>query len=239
MIAIKTATQNDLTQPENQDLLSPTNRVRAIITKQALQEGWDCPFAYVLCALAANSNLSAMTQLVGRILRQPNGIRTGIASLDECYVITHHTDTATVVGAVKNGLEQDGLGDLILQVVQGDELGAAKIARKIGRRSGLASTEIYLPRVLVVLDGEPRDLDYETDVLSAIDWRSFDPEDIANRVPYNAQAAEKVSFRGSSLPMMAMSYSLARPSRPVGNTRFRSYARCPHDLRYCAKPFCR
>ena len=70
-IAIKTAEQNDLNQPENQDLLSPTNRVRAIITKQALQEGWDCPFAYVLCALAASSNLNAMTQLIGRILRQP------------------------------------------------------------------------------------------------------------------------------------------------------------------------
>lgn len=64
-IAIKTAQQNDLNDPENQDLLSPTNRVRAIITKQALQEGWDCPFAYVLCSLAASANLKAMTQLVG------------------------------------------------------------------------------------------------------------------------------------------------------------------------------
>ena len=45
--------------------------MRAIITKQALQEGWDCPFAYVLCALAAGRNPGAMTQLVGRILRQP------------------------------------------------------------------------------------------------------------------------------------------------------------------------
>ena len=52
-IAIKTADTNDLAQPENLDLLSPTNRVRAIVTKQALQEGWDCPFAYVLCSLAA------------------------------------------------------------------------------------------------------------------------------------------------------------------------------------------
>jgi type III restriction enzyme len=49
-VAIKTADTNDLAAPENQDLLSPTNRVRVIITKQALQEGWDCPFAYVLCA---------------------------------------------------------------------------------------------------------------------------------------------------------------------------------------------
>lgn len=76
-IAIKTAQQNDLNDPENQDLLSPTNRVRAIITKQALQEGWDCPFAYVLCGLAASTNLKAMTQLVGRILRQPHAMKTG------------------------------------------------------------------------------------------------------------------------------------------------------------------
>ena len=44
-VAVKTAEQNDLSQPENLDLLSPTNRVRVIITKAALQEGWDCPFA--------------------------------------------------------------------------------------------------------------------------------------------------------------------------------------------------
>ena len=43
-IAVKTSEVNDLKQPENLDLLSPTNEVRAIITKQALQEGWDCPF---------------------------------------------------------------------------------------------------------------------------------------------------------------------------------------------------
>ena len=106
-VAIKTAEQNDLSQPENQDLLSPTNRVRAIITKQALQEGWDCPFAYVLCALAANSNLKAMTQLVGRILRQPGAIKTEVSALDECHVITHRTDTATVVEAIKDGLEKE------------------------------------------------------------------------------------------------------------------------------------
>ena len=99
-IAIKTAQQNDLNDPENQDLLSPTNRVRAIITKQALQEGWDCPFAYVLCSLAASANLKAMTQLVGRILRQPGALKTGVDALDECHVITHHADTATVVGAI-------------------------------------------------------------------------------------------------------------------------------------------
>lgn len=42
-VAIKTAEQNDLNQPENQDLLSPTNRVRVIVTKAALQEGGIAP----------------------------------------------------------------------------------------------------------------------------------------------------------------------------------------------------
>ena len=103
-VAIKTAEKNDLSQPENLDLLSPTNRVRVIVTKQALQEGWDCPFAYVLCALAASSNLKAMTQLVGRILRQPGAMKTGVEALDECHVITHHAGTASVVKAIKAGL---------------------------------------------------------------------------------------------------------------------------------------
>lgn len=189
-IAIKTAQQNDLNDPENQDLLSPTNRVRAIITKQALQEGWDCPFAYVLCSLAASANLKAMTQLVGRILRQPGALKTGVEALDECHVITHHADTATVVGAIKDGLERDGLGDLVLRVTQDDKSASGKATRTIKRRPAFATTEIYLPKVMVVEDGEARELDYETDVLAAIDWRGFDPKEIAERIPENAQAAE-------------------------------------------------
>ena len=189
-IAIKTAEQNDLNQPENQNLLSPTNRVRFIITKQALQEGWDCPFAYLLCALAANSDLKAMTQLVGRILRQPGAIKTEVTALDECHVITHRTDTAKVVEAVKNGLEKDGLGDMVLQVSQDDTSGGGRVARKIDRRPAFASTEIYLPKVMIVDGAEVRDLDYETDMLSCIDWRGYDPKDISARIPNNAQAAE-------------------------------------------------
>lgn len=189
-IAIKTAQQNDLNDPENQDLMSPTSRVRAIITKQALQEGWDCPFAYVLCSLAASANLKAMTQLVGRILRQPGALKTDVEALDECHVITHHANTATVVAAIKDGLEQDGLGDLVLRVTQDDKSGAGNTARTINRRPAFASTEIYLPKVMVVESGDARELDYETDVLSALDWRGFDPRDIADRVPENAQAAE-------------------------------------------------
>ena len=189
-IAIKTAERNDLNQPENQELLSPTNRVRVIVTKQALQEGWDCPFAYVLCALAASSNRNAMTQLVGRILRQPGAMKTGIEALDECHIITHHAETASVIEAIKAGLERDGLGDLVLEVFQEDTGGAGHGIHKINRRPAFASTEIYLPKVMVLDGGQARELDYETDVLSRIDWRGFDPVNIAARIPVNAQAAD-------------------------------------------------
>ena len=189
-IAIKTAERNDLNQPENQDLLSPVNRVRAIITKQALQEGWDCPFAYVLCALAASSNEKALTQLVGRILRQPDAMKTGVDALDECHIITHHARTAAVVKAIKNGLERDGLGDLVLQVSQEDNGGAELGIRKIDRRPAFASAGIYLPKVMVLNGGQVRELDYETDILSRIDWRGFNPENIVGRIPENAQGAD-------------------------------------------------
>ena len=191
-VAIKTAEQNDLNQPENQDLLSPTNRVRAIITKQALQEGWDCPFAYVLCALAASSNLNSMTQLVGRILRQPGARRTGVKALDECHIITHHAETESVMEAIKKGLERDGLGDLHPQLSQQDSPEAGHGIGRINRRSTFASTAIYLPKVMVSNGGPDgaRELDYETDVLSRIDWRDFDPVGIADRIPVNARAAD-------------------------------------------------
>lgn len=164
--------------------------MRAIITKSALQEGWDCPFAYVLCALAASSNLSAMTQLVGRILRQPDAEKTGIAALDECHVITHHAAMGDVVEAIRKGLEEDGLGDLFREIKPTDPLAPAHGARAIPRRKDFASTEIYLPKVLKIEEGNARDLDYETDILSGIDWRGYDPKAIADAIPENAQAAE-------------------------------------------------
>lgn len=188
-IAIKTADTNDLASPENQDLLSATNRVRVIITKQALQEGWDCPFAYVLCALAASANLSAMTQLVGRILRQPHAQKTGVALLDESYVITHHANTSDVVGAIKKGLEEDGMGDLVKEIRTSDQNAPAG-PRPVQRRNTFAKTEIFLPLVLRVADRQTRPIDYEEDILFALDWQGLDVSPLVARIPDNITSAE-------------------------------------------------
>ena len=50
------------------DLLAEGCPVEWIITKAALQEGWDCPFAYILVSLNNTGSQQSMTQLVGRVL---------------------------------------------------------------------------------------------------------------------------------------------------------------------------
>ncbi len=207
-IAIKTADTNDLAQPENLDLLSPANRVRAIITKQALQEGWDCPFAYVLCSLAASHNRSALTQLIGRILRQPQAQKTGVPALDECYVLTHHADTAGVVQDIKSGLERDGLSDLVQEIRVADEGGGgvSNGPRTVQRRPSLAGTDIYLPQVLYVADDAVRPLDYEQDILFALDWGGLDLAPLIAGIPDNLHAAERQMQR----------IRLAEPATPGG-----------------------
>ncbi|QIT55023.1 DEAD/DEAH box helicase family protein [Aquisalimonas sp. 2447] len=188
-IAVKTSEQNDLRQPENLDLMSEQSDVRVIITKSALQEGWDCPFAYVLCSLAASRNLSAMTQLVGRILRQPHALKSEVDLLDECYVVTHHAETARVVDAIRKGLEGDGLSDLVLNV-SGDpgDAGAGGGTRTIKRRPEFETTEIFLPEVFWCDGSEVRPLDYETDLLSRVNWAQFDPSEVISRIPETGSA---------------------------------------------------
>lgn len=177
-IAIKTSEKDDLKQPENIALLSNACEVRAIITKQALQEGWDCPFAYVLCALVAGRNPAAMTQLVGRILRQPEVTKTGREALDACYVLCHDAGTATVVKAIKKSLESEGMGDLALAVTSDDGESGARQSIRLKRRADFASVRLFLPKVTWVESPQSgssrRELVYESDVLAGLPWEQVD-----------------------------------------------------------------
>ena len=173
-IAIKTSDKDELKSPENIDLLSPSCEIRAIITKQALQEGWDCPFAYVLCALAAGKEVRSMTQLMGRILRLPHVAKTGRDALDACYVLCHDAKTGEVIKAIKQSLETEGMGDLALSV-QGGSDGAVAKPVTFKRRPAFSQLRIFLPRVTwVEQDGlgrkRRRELAYESDILSQVDW---------------------------------------------------------------------
>jgi type III restriction enzyme len=195
-IALKTSETNELNQPENIDLLSRTCPVRVIITKQALQEGWDCPFAYVLCSLAASHNQNAMTQLVGRILRQPETRYTEDELLNESYVFCHHVKTKDVINAIKAGLEKDGMADVAGQVretANGSVQGKKK--RTVGRREKFRKLDIYLPMVNWVGDENARPLEYEQDVLFRLDWSKLNMKSLAVKLAKEVDAERSQMLR--------------------------------------------
>jgi len=67
-IAVATGEQKELDGIVIADPLCP---IRFVITIEALKEGWDCPFAYVLCSLQDAKSAKDVEQLLGRVLRMP------------------------------------------------------------------------------------------------------------------------------------------------------------------------
>lgn len=67
-IAVATGEQKELDGIVLADTQCP---IRFVITVEALKEGWDCPFAYVLCSLQDARSAKDVEQLLGRVLRMP------------------------------------------------------------------------------------------------------------------------------------------------------------------------
>jgi type III restriction enzyme len=179
-IAIKTSGKDGL---ENVDLLDEGCPIEWIITKSALQEGWDCPFAYILVSLDNTGSPVAMTQLVGRILRQPFQKRfpDQFAALNESYVYCWHDKPAEVVKAVKSALEKEGYeGDLQGIVRTGDAQTALISAPAVWRpQFAPMYTEpfegkIYLPQFCVKEGKNVEPLDYFRHLFSGVKVDKFE-----------------------------------------------------------------
>ena len=162
----KTAVKDEIA---DEDLLSEYSAVRYILTKNALQEGWDCSFAYVLTLLDTTSATRALTQMTGRVLRQPYAEVSKMSALNESYIYCFNQDVGEAVNKVKKGLENEGMGDL------GDfvrESGGGEVAllTTIKRREQFRNARIFLPQVLHKHGRKYRPLNYESDILAALDW---------------------------------------------------------------------
>jgi len=81
-IAIATGNQREL---DNIDLFDVNCPIRYVITVQALKEGWDCSFAYVLCSVANTKSKTAVEQLLGRVLRMPYAKARVQSELNKAY----------------------------------------------------------------------------------------------------------------------------------------------------------
>jgi len=90
------------------DISSPNCPIRFIITVQKLREGWDCPFAYVLCSLRETRSVTAIEQIVGRILRLPNAQQKQHPDLNCAFAFSVSDSMPEVLNELREALENNG-----------------------------------------------------------------------------------------------------------------------------------
>lgn len=121
-IKIKTAEINEI---KDVDLMSPECPVRYIITVNALKEGWDCPFAYILASLADKSSTIDVQQILGRVLRQPHVMKHQSELMNMSFVLTASARFSETLDNIVSGLNRSGYSKLDYKVVEGAPISEA------------------------------------------------------------------------------------------------------------------
>ena len=134
-IKIKTA---EIDEIKGIDLMSSECEVRYIITINALKEGWDCPFAYILATLADRSSSVDVEQILGRILRQPYVMQHRAELLNMSYVLTSSSVFNETLGNIVKGLNRAGFSDHDYKVSEAPLSSSALDMESMPRMSGVS-----------------------------------------------------------------------------------------------------
>ena len=114
-VAVHTGPRKDLDAVD--DIRKSYSDVRFIITVEKLKEGWDCPFAYVLCSVADRVSPVAVEQILGRILRMPEAKRKRRDALNQSYAYIVSRSFDTTAQQLRDGLVE-GAGFNRLEAAQ-------------------------------------------------------------------------------------------------------------------------
>lgn len=137
-IKIKTANINEI---KGIDLMSKDCEVRYIITINALKEGWDCPFAYILASLADKSSAVDVEQILGRVLRQPYVMKHNFPLLNLSYVLTASSKFLDTLDNIVKGLNKAGFSDKDYKLADPAMLEVAKKQEVIQQLTIFKTTE--------------------------------------------------------------------------------------------------
>lgn len=113
-------------------------KIRYIITVQKLKEGWDCPFAYVLCSVAEQFSATAIEQILGRVLRMPKAKRKNRDALNCAYAYVASQSFDETAQRLKDGLvEGSGFNKLEADqiVAPQSNMGFAEVAEEFHHES--------------------------------------------------------------------------------------------------------
>lgn len=155
-IVIQTAKKKEL--PEIKILLSRACPIRYIITVNALREGWDCPFAYVLVSVSHLGARLSVEQTIGRIMRLPNAEEKTDPTLNSAYIFASTQNFNQTSEMVIKGLQGNGYEDIV-PIAGGVSAVVNEYKKKIKDR------KIVVPYINIK-DGEIfRKLDYVGDLI--------------------------------------------------------------------------
>jgi type III restriction enzyme len=104
-IAIKTATIDEISDI---DLRSDQCKIKYILTVNALKEGWDEPFPYVLISVANIESRISVEQTIGRIMRLPNQKLKKNVELNQSFVFVSSRKYEEAASALVKGLKIHG-----------------------------------------------------------------------------------------------------------------------------------
>jgi len=155
-IAIATGSQKEL---DGVDLFDPKTPVRYIITVEALKEGWDCSFAYVLSSLQTVNSAKDVEQLLGRVLRMPYASNRQVEELNKAYA---HIVSESFASAASQ------LRDRMVQNMGFDRLETASLIVPTVTQPSSGQMSIKLPDCLIEIPAAPNTEHWPQEIRAAV-----------------------------------------------------------------------
>ena len=220
---IKIATGKLDELPSADEIKSPKCPVRIIITVQKLREGWDCPFAYVLCSLRETRSATAIEQIVGRVLRLPGAKDKQNPDLNCAYAFSVSDNIHEVLAELRDALEGNGFttaeAERIIMPVTPGTLALGSQPRTITLEPGNEMDTAVAAVQVAALGGKVK-LDGKTGALTII-------------VPLDKQEAESLASCANTLEARAKIHeaveSVREAERAFGTGKPRQPS--PYELR--------
>jgi type III restriction enzyme len=174
-VKIKTASKDEI---KNIDLMNESCEVRYIITVNALKEGWDCPFAYILASLANKSSKIDVEQILGRVLRLPYTKEQPTELLNLSYVFTCSTDFQDTLKRIVESLNNAGFSKRDFRVADNSIVDTPESSKE--EEQNLFSNNLFTNHSTVSSSNEAADTMQSSESGSGDSTETIETEDDSN-----------------------------------------------------------
>ncbi|PPE76799.1 restriction endonuclease subunit R, partial [Kaistia algarum] len=163
-IAISTGGTKEL---EDENLFSPKSKVKIVITVEALKEGWDCSFAYVLASLQNINSATDVEQLLGRVLRMPYAKLRQNDELNKAYAHVISSSIAQATMLLKDRMIQN----MGFEKWEADATIVAKPQYNLGLGGDGTATKQKIPETMISVPFEVKPETLSEELKQAIQTR--------------------------------------------------------------------